>query len=399
MRFIKTSGDRLKVNGLFRRRRLPAVFAALLIASPSLHGAPVIPAPPNLSSVSYLLIDADTGKVIAERNSGEQVPPASLTKVMTGYVAAGEVEGGRLALTDQVPVSVNAWRTPGSRMFVQEGTEVSVEDLLRGIIIQSGNDASVALAEHIAGSELAFADMMNQQAAELGMVNSNFRNATGLPAEDHYTSAWDLAVLTQAYIARFPENYALNSEKSFTYNDIEQPNRNRLLWRDRTVDGVKTGYTKAAGYCLLASAVREGMRLISVVMGARNDAHRVQESQMLLSYGFRFFETKRLYEADTALETAQVWYGEADAVELGTAAPVTVTFPRGHYDKVTVDMTLPDVIEAPIQAGDQLGELRVSMNEETLHSGPLIALSDVTEAGVFAQLGDFLKLLFRRMFE
>ena len=377
---------------------LPAVFAALLMASPLLHGATVIPAPPNLSSGSFLLIDADTGKVMAERNSREPMPPASLTKVMTGYVAAGEIERGRIALTDPVLVSVNAWRTPGSRMFIQEGSEVSVEDLLRGIIIQSGNDASVALAEYIAGSEAAFADMMNQQAAELGMVNSSFRNATGLPAEDHYTSAWDLAVLTRAYIRQYPENYALNAERSFTYNDIEQPNRNRLLWRDRSVDGVKTGYTQAAGYCLLASAVRDGMRLISVVMGADNDAHRVQESQMLLSYGFRFYETKRLYEAVEPLETAQVWYGERDALELGVAEPVTVTFPRGHYEQVTVEMKLPEVIEAPIQAGDELGELHVSVNEETLHSSPLIALSNVPEAGVFAQVGDFFTLLFRRMF-
>ena len=379
-------------------RLLSAACAVLLIAAPAAHGAAAVPAPPNLSATSYLLVDADTGKVIAERDSDKAVPPASLTKVMTGYVAAGEIEGGRIALTDRVPVSVNAWRTGGSRMFIQEGTEVSVEDLLRGIIIQSGNDASVALAEHIAGSEAAFADMMNQQAAELGMTQSNFRNATGLPDEDHYTTARDLALLTQAYIRRYPENYALNSEKSFTYNDIEQPNRNRLLWRDRSVDGVKTGYTRAAGYCLLASALRDGMRLISVVMGADNDAHRVQESQMLLSYGFRFFETKRLYEADAPLESAKVWYGEADAVELGVAAPVTVTFPRGHYEQVAVEMTLAEVIEAPIQAGDELGELRVSLNEETLHNGPLIALSPVEEAGVFAQLGDFLTLLFRRMF-
>ena len=380
------------------RPLLTAAFACSLVAASAVQGASMVPAPPNLSSASYLVIEADTGKVIAERNSRESMPPASLTKVMTGYVAAGEIEGGRIALNDKVSVSVNAWRTPGSRMFIQEGTEVSVEDLLRGIIIQSGNDASVALAEHIAGSEAAFADMMNRQAAELGMVNSNFRNATGLPAEDHYTTAWDLAALTRAYIQQFPENYALNSERSFTYNDIEQPNRNRLLWRDRTVDGVKTGYTKAAGYCLLASAEREGMRLISVVMGADNDAHRVQESQMLLSYGFRFFETKRLYEADAPLESAEVWYGQADAVQLGVAAPVTITFPRGHYDQVAVEMTLPEVIEAPIRAGDALGELRVSVNEETLHSGPLIALSDVAEAGIFAQLGDYLTLLFRRIF-
>ena len=382
---------------MFPRSRpalLAVLLAGLLTPAGALAQPPIIPPAPSVSATSFLLVDADTDKVLAERNSHEPKPPASLTKVMTGFIAAAEIESGRVALDDAVLVSVNAWRTPGSRMFIQEGTSVTVRDLLRGIIVQSGNDASVALAEHIAGSEDAFAEMMNQQAEMLGMVDSQFRNSTGLPAEGHYSSAWDMAVLTREYIRRFPENYAIYAEKSFTYNDIEQPNRNRLLWRDRSVDGVKTGYTEAAGYCLLASAERDGMRLISVVMGTDSDRTRVQESLELLSYGFRFYETKRLYQGGEPLKTAKLWYGEADAVELGVAEPVVVTLPRGHYDEVAVEMTVVELLEAPLQAGDELGELRVSLGGEELHRAPLVALASVAEAGPFAKLVDFFSLLF-----
>lgn len=378
--------------------RFPALLAVLLASlqanSAALAQPPIIPPAPSVSAASFLLMDADTGKVIAERNSHEPKPPASLTKVMTGFIAAAEIETGRVALEDEVVVSVNAWRTPGSRMFIQEGTAVTVEDLLHGIIVQSGNDASVALAEHIAGSEGAFAEMMNQQAQALGMVDSQFRNATGLPAEGHHSSAWDMAQLTREYIRRFPENYALYAKKTFSYNDIEQPNRNRLLWRDRSVDGVKTGYTESAGYCLLASAVRSGMRLISVVMGTDSDGTRVQESLELLSYGFRFYETKRLYQGGEPLKTAKVWYGESDAVELGVVAPVVVTLPRGHYDEVAVDMTVAKLLEAPLEAGAEFGELRVSLGGEELHRAPLVALASVAEAGPLSKLVDFFTLLF-----
>lgn len=382
---------------MLMRSRFPALLALLfagLHPDSALPQAPIIPPPPSVSADSFLLTDADTGKVIAERNSHEPKPPASLTKVMTGFIAAAEIESGRIAMDDEVLVSVNAWRTPGSRMFIQEGTAVTVSDLLHGIIVQSGNDASVALAEHIAGSEDAFAEMMNQQAEMLGMVNSQFRNSAGLPDEGHYSSAWDMALLTSEYIRRFPDNYAIYAKKSFTYNDIEQPNRNRLLWRDRSVDGVKTGYTEAAGYCLLASAERDGMRLISVVMGSDSGRARVQESLELLSYGFRFYETKRLYQGGEPLKTAKVWYGESDAVELGVTAPVVVTLPRGHYDEVAVDMTVAKLMEAPLEAGAELGELRVSLGGEELHRAPLVALASVPEAGPFAKLADFFALLF-----
>lgn len=361
--------------------------------------APAVPPPPSIAAKSYVLMEADTGNILAEQNSGEPLHPASLTKIMTAYVAAGELESGRIAPDDQVLVSVKAWRTPGSRMFIQEGTDVAVADLLRGIIVQSGNDASVALAEHIAGSEEAFVDMMNRQADSLGMTATQFKNSAGLPAEDHHTSAEDLANLTRDYIRRFPENYAIYSERSFKYNDIEQPNRNRLLWRDRTVDGVKTGHTEAAGYCLVASAQRDGMRLISVVMGAVDGNSRVRETQKLLTYGFRYFETKRLYEADVPLKTAQVWYGAADSVDIGVAEPVVVTIPRGHYDDVQVQLQLPNLLEAPLARSGEIGVLRLTLHDDLVYTAPLVALQTVEESGMFAQAGDFIQLFFGRLFE
>ncbi len=377
------------------------VLVALLLlhaSSAVVAAAPIIPPAPSIAAKSFLLIDAATSEVLVEHNSHEALAPASLTKLMTSYVAAVELASGRIGLMDQVPVSVNAWRTPGSRMFIQEGTQVGVEDLLRGIIIQSGNDASVALAEHIAGSEDAFADMMNQQAAQLGMATTQFKNATGLPAEDHYTSAWDLAVLTRDYVKRFPESYAIYSERSFKYGDIEQPNRNRLLWRDRSVDGVKTGHTIAAGYCLIASAVRDNMRLISVVMGADSDDSRMRESQKLLSYGFRYFETQQLYDANVPLKTTDVWYGETESLDVGVGAPVVVTIPRGHYDDVEAEIELAKLIEAPISVGDEFGELRLRMAGELIYSAPLVALQDVAEAGMFSRVGDFFSLFFSQLF-
>jgi len=360
---------------------------------------PAVPPPPSIAAKSYILSDAYTDRIIAEENSNEPLHPASLTKIMTGFVAAGKLESGKISLTDEVRVSVEAWRTPGSRMFIQEGTRVTVADLLRGIIIQSGNDASVALAEHIAGSEGAFADMMNRQADELGFTATQFRNATGLPAEDHYTSARDLATLTQEYIRRFPENYAIYSERSFKYNEIEQPNRNRLLWRDRTVDGVKTGHTDAAGYCLVASAVRDGMRLISVIMGAVDGNTRVRETQKLLTYGFRYFETRHLYEADVPLQMERVWYGDTDTVGVGLTESVVVTFPRGHYDNVNALLNLPDLLEAPVAAGAEIGTPELQLGDETLYTAPLVTLQAVQEAGLFDRVADYFELLIGQLFE
>jgi len=272
---------------------------------------------------------------------------------------------------------------------------VPLQELLKGIIIQSGNDASIAVAEHIAGSEDAFASMMNEQAALLGMTASSFVNATGLPKEGHQTSAWDLAQLTISLINRFPEHYALYSERSFIFNDIEQPNRNRLLWRDRTVDGVKTGHTEAAGYCLVASALRGNMRLISVVMGTDSDEARMRESQKLLSYGFRYFETQKLYDAGVPLKTAPLWYGEATEIELGLAEAVSLTIPRGHYDDLQAELSVPNVLQAPVAAGDELGALILTLYGEEIYRGPLVALQAVPESGMFSRLSDWVTLFFK----
>ena len=378
-------------------QRIWTITLTCLLASLGHGAAPIIPPPPSVAATSYLLIDADTQALLVEHDAHQRLPPASLTKIMTTYMAAVELEAGRITLNDPVPVSVKAWRTGGSKMFIQEGTTVRLEDLLRGIIVQSGNDASVALAEHVAGSEGAFADMMNQQAQQLGMANTSYVNATGLPDEEHYTTAWDLALLTRSMIQRFPEHYAMYSEPSFEFNDIKQANRNRLLLRDRTVDGVKTGHTEAAGYCLVASALRDNMRLISVVMGTDSEEARMRETQKLLSYGFRYFETHRVYQAGVPLKTAELWYGEADHIELGAANDVYVTIPRGHYEDLQAQLQVARVIEAPVEQGQEFGEVRLSLEDETVHRVPLVALQAAPEGGILDRLWDAIYLFFRNL--
>ncbi len=375
------------------------LFLLLSVSVPAVAVEPVIPPPPSIAGSSYLLIDADTSRVLVEENAHQPLPPASLTKIMTIYVAAYELSQGRISLDDMVPVSVKAWRMGGSKMFIREGTQVRLEDLLRGIIIQSGNDASVALAEHIGGSEDAFADMMNHHASELGMTSTFFVNATGWPAEGHATSAWDLSLLTRAMITRYPDMYAIYSERSFKFGDIEQSNRNRLLWRDQTVDGVKTGHTEAAGYCLVSSALRDGMRLISVVMGTQSEEARMRESQKLLSYGFRYFETRRLYEAGVPLKQAELFYGENEEVNLGLAESAVVTFPRGHYADLKAELETPSIIEAPLSAGDEVGELVLRLGDSSVYRAPLVALEDQAEAGWMSSFGDFVYLFFRELLE
>jgi len=357
------------------------------------NAIPLLP-PPKLQASSYLLIDSKTQTVLAEHNSQERNAPASLTKIMTGYVVEEEIRRGRLGLDERVQISVNAWRTGGSKMFIREGTSVLVEDLLKGVIIQSGNDASIALAEHVAGSEEAFADLMNQQATLLGLEDTQFRNATGLPDDQHYSTAKDLALLTRALIENHPEQYQLYSEKSYTYNNIEQPNRNRLLWRDRSVDGVKTGFTNAAGYCLVASAQRNGMRLISVVLGTDSDEARMRESQKLLSYGFRNFETKALYSQGQTLQEQPIYYGVVEAIPLGVAEDVVLTFPKGYYQDIEASITVPEYFEAPVRKGDVLGTIELRLGGESLYSGSVVALASVEESGVFSRLGDYIYLLF-----
>jgi len=358
----------------------------------------LIPSPPQVAGSSWVLMDPLSDRIIMEENSDERLPPASLTKMMTAYIVERELDEGRISLSDMVPISVKAWRTGGSRMFVQEGTEVSVDKLLKGVIIQSGNDATVALAEHIAGSEDAFVDIMNQQAQLLGMKNTHFENATGLPAENHYSTAYDLALLAKAIIQDYPENYDLYAEKHFTYNNIRQPNRNTLLWRDESVDGLKTGHTEEAGYCLVASAKRENTRLIATVMGTNSADARAQEVQKMLNYGFRYYQSELLFRAGQELVDTRVWGGEQDQVSVGMAEDVYVTIPRGSRDSLESVVDLDSVIKAPINVGDELGRVSVTLNGETLVDKPALALTEVPEGGLFKRLWDAIKLFFVQLF-
>ncbi|HEY5717683.1 MAG TPA: D-alanyl-D-alanine carboxypeptidase family protein [Motiliproteus sp.] len=370
-------------------------FWVLFLSTFAAVAAPVlIPAPPSLAASAYVLMDATTGKVLVAGNEHQQLPPASLTKLMTSYLIDYELAKGNIGKEDLVLVSEKAWRTQGSRMFIREGTQVKVEDLMKGIIIQSGNDASVAMAEHIAGSEGAFADLMNQHAQLLGMTNSHFNNATGLPSEGHLTTAYDLALLARAIIIDYPEHYGIYAEKYFTYNKIRQPNRNKLLWRDSSVDGLKTGHTDAAGYCLVASATRNGMRLISVVMGTASEEARAQESQKLLAYGFRYYETVDLYQGGEVLNQAKLWAGQKDTLALGVREPLAVTIPRGQRDALSVSLDLDRVIKAPITEGDQFGSVNITLNGEAVLKNPVMALESVEEAGLLKRIWHSILLFF-----
>lgn len=355
----------------------------------------LIPAPPALAASAWILMDANTGKVLIEHSADQQLPPASLTKIMTSYIVASDISSGKVNQDDQVPISVTAWKMGGSKMFVREGTQVALSDLLRGVIIQSGNDASVALAEYIAGSESAFADIMNQQAALLGMSGTHYNNATGWPDEGHLTTARDLALLSRALINDHPDQYNIYAEKYFKYNDINQPNRNRLLWRDSTVDGLKTGHTEEAGYCLVASASRKGMRLISVVMGAKTEKARAQESQKLLAYGFRYYETNKIYTAGDVVEkNAPVWFGTEDQVNLIVPEDVFLTIPQGSKKDLDSQILLDGMIEAPINTSQELGRMSVSYEGDILADFPIIAQHSVDEASFLSRLLDSLEMLF-----
>ncbi|BEH13570.1 MULTISPECIES: D-alanyl-D-alanine carboxypeptidase family protein [Marinobacter] len=371
---------------------------ATLLVGQAVAQSALIPSPPQIAGSSWVLKDPLSGRIIMEHNSQERVPPASLTKMMTAYIVERELDEGRIAMTDMVPISVKAWRTGGSRTFVREGTQVSVEDLLKGVIIQSGNDASVALAEFVAGSEDAFVDIMNQQARQLGMNNTNFENATGLPHPNQYSTAYDLALLAKAIIEDYPENYPLYAVKSFTYNNIRQPNRNSLLWRDESVDGLKTGHTEEAGYCLVASAKRDNTRLIAAVMGTSSAEVRAREVQKMLNYGFRYYETERLFRAGQELVDAKVWGGKSDQISVGLAEDVFVTIPRGARDKLESTVDLDSVIKAPIKVGDELGRIQVMLDGEVLVDEPALALTDVQQGGVFKRLWDAIKLFFVQLF-
>lgn len=348
----------------------------------------MIPSPPQLAAKSWILMDADSGEVLVEHNADERLPPASLTKLMTAYLVERELDQGNINMDDMVRVSENAWRTGGSKMFIEVDTEVAVRDLLYGIIISSGNDASVAIAEHLAGGEAPFADLMNQHAQRLGLHNTSFANATGLPHPEQYSSSRDMALLSQYIINDYPEHYAIYAERYFNYNDIRQPNRNRLLWRDASVDGLKTGWTTEAGYGLVASAKRDDMRLISVVMGTDSEEARAQETQKLFSYGFRYYETLNLYDQGAVLNTPRVWGGSQNEVRVGIAEQVKMTVPRGRSDELAARLNLPEAINAPVQAGEHLGTLEIKLGDEVLGERPLVALESIEQGGIFKRLLD-----------
>ncbi|WP_428608490.1 D-alanyl-D-alanine carboxypeptidase family protein [Sedimenticola sp.] len=341
-----------------------------------------IPAPPSVAASGHLLIDFDSGHVLAENNAEQRLEPASLTKIMTAYVVLHEIRDGHVSLQDQVLVSKKAWRTPGSRMFIEVGKRVPLEELLKGMIIQSGNDASVALAEYVAGSEETFANLMNDYAKRLGMLNSHFVNSTGLPAEEHYTTARDIARVTRATIKEFPDFYKWYSTKELTFNNIKQHNRNKLLWRDEAVDGVKTGHTESAGYCLVASAKKDGMRLISVIMGTASEEARAKESQSLLNYGFRFFETHRLYGAGEKLTSTRVWKGSQEQLRLGLNRDLYITIPRGEYKNLNAGLSIEPQIIAPVSAGQPLGKVKIALAGEPVAEEELVALEPITEGGL-----------------
>ncbi len=372
---------------------LGAMILAGLLQSASAAGNILIPAAPNVAGSSYLLIDFDSGRVLVEKEADRKLPPASLTKIMTVYVVFRELSNGHLTLDEKVTISKKAWQTPGSRMFVEVNKQVAIEDLLKGVIIQSGNDASVALAEHVAGDEATFAALMNQHAQRLGMSNTHFENSMGLPSENHYTTARDLATLTQALIREFPDYYRWDSEKEFTYNNITQHNRNKLLWRDESVDGVKTGYTEEAGYCLVASAKRNDMRLISVVMGTASENARANESQTLLNYGFRFFETHRLYAGMTPLAETRVWKGDSKQLQLGVQQDLYVTIPRRHFNDLKAETVVDKRITAPVREGETLGTINVTLAGDVVVNKPLIALNTVDKGSLVQRLYDEALLL------
>lgn len=372
---------------------------ATLNAPPPVVNNPIItPMPPTLNAKAYILIDVNSGKIIAEKNSEEKLPPASLTKIMTLYVASNALKQGQIHLTDMVRISRDAWQAPGSRMFVKEGEQVSVEDLLKGIIVDSGNDACVAMAEHLGASESGFAEIMNFQAKQLGMNSTHFTDSTGLPNKDLYTTAKDLAILTRALINNFPEYYPWYKQKWFTFNGIKQANRNRLLWRDNQVDGVKTGHTDDAGFCLISSAKHNDMRVISVVLGAPSDSVRADDSQRLLNYGFRFFETHALYKPGDKVADVAIYKGEVNTIPVGLNSTKYITIPTGQYQHLSINTNVPKYLQAPLKKGDKVGELVIAFDKGVIATEPLYALHDAPQGGIYVRLKDSIRLTYKHWF-
>ncbi|QFT56145.1 D-alanyl-D-alanine carboxypeptidase family protein [Microbulbifer sp. THAF38] len=363
----------------------------LLLCAGLAQAQSLIPAPPQLAATSYLLVDANTGQVLVEHEADKEVPPASLTKMMTAYIVSEEMIKGSIKEDDKVRISEKAWRKGGSKMFVKVGDQVPVMDLMRGVIIQSGNDASIALAEHVSGSEEVFAEVMNQQAELLGMENTNFVNATGWPAEGHMTTARDLSILARALITNHPEHYDIYSEKYFSYSGINQPNRNRLLWRDSAVDGIKTGHTEEAGYCLVASAMKRGMRLIAIVVGTDSDEKRASETQKLLAYGFRYYQTHKVYGQGEVLQSERVWGGKEPSVGIAVEKDIFVTIPRGGEEGIKADLIVDGELEAPVEKGQPVGKVVVTLDGETVADVKAVAAEEVDRAGFFKRIWDSIK--------
>ena len=345
-----------------------------------------VPNAPELDLKSYILIEPNTNTVIAEFNSSDLIEPASMTKVMTGYVVSDQIKNELISLNDQVLISEKAWKMEGSKMFIEVGKKVSILDLLKGIIIQSGNDASVAIAEYVGGTEDGFVDLMNSYAGALGMNDTNYINSTGLPAEGHFTSARDLATLTARFINNFPDEYALYKEKQFTFNNIKQLNRNKLLWRDESSDGVKTGHTSTAGYCLIGSAERGNMRLITVVAGSDSDNDRFLSTQRLLEYGFRFYATQKYFDPNKEYASAKVWGGRSEQIQLGVSDEISITLPRTSFKDIKVDYEYKSNVQAPIIKGQVMGSLKIISDGEVVKTADLIALENVEAKGFFGRL-------------
>lgn len=374
-------------------------FTALILFTSFYSNAQnLLPRPPQINVTSYILVEPVTGKVLAEFNADDQIEPASMTKVMTGYIAADQLHRNLVRADDEVLISTKAWKMEGSRMFIEAGKRVSFEDLLKGVVIQSGNDASVAIAEYLGGTEEGFVDIMNAYAQSLGLNNTLFENSTGLPSSNHFSSARDLSIISANLINNFPEHYALYKEKSFTFNDIRQLNRNRLLWRDDSVDGIKTGHTESAGFCLISSAARGSMRLIAVVAGANSEDERFNASQRLLEYGFRFFVTQNLLESNEEVRSADVWGGKKDNVSLGLAKDLIVTVPRAELPSLKIEYTFNNNIEAPISKGDILGSLSVKSRDTVIANANLVALEEVEPKGFFGRLISKIIMWFLNLF-
>ena len=382
----------------------PALPTPQPVAKPALPvpgaGAGPTPPPPTIAAKSWVLMDFASGQVLAESNKDARVAPASITKVMTSYVVSAELARGKIHLDDQVFISEHAWRaggagTDGSTSFLQLNSKVALKDLLYGMIIQSGNDAAIALAEHVGGSEETFANLMNQYAQRLGMTATHYVDASGLPHPEHYTTAYDIALLSRALIRDYPEDYSIYAVKEFEWNGIKQHNRNTLLWRDDTVDGIKTGHTSEAGYCLATSAKRGEQRLIAVVMGAASEKQRADDNQALLNYGFRFFETRKLYAANATLATPELWKGAAETLPLGVDGDVLVTFPRGRYDELKASLEVPARLVAPIAKGGEVGKLKIALDGKPLVERPLVALAPGESGGFFTRVVDEVWMWFK----